>query len=323
MFNVNSFPNIADRLFSISSGGALSGLKQMEYGITANISLNLNISDSASFSPDIADSFTKNPLFSSLQNSGLMTPGMGMIPGFGGACCPSGSMFGSRMRQETQIMLQMMMILFQMMSLLQRQTIASSGSGFSPAVSGGAGAAPASGIGSSGTGSPASMPAYSSSLPSPVGSSGTASAGRVPVDKYGSFEGRPHGLNEIKKMFGEPGQNQVTVEMPAGKDGKMIKVTCHKLIADRMKAAFEEIKARGLSHCIDSFDGCYNNRSKRGGSAKSVHAWGIGFDVNASSNPMGKNTQTPEQKQLAQIFAKYGFYQLPNDPMHFQFCTGY
>jgi hypothetical protein len=147
---------------------------------------------------------------------------------------------------------------------------------------------------------------------------------RVPVTNDTTpVAGRPHGLSEIKRTFGEPGTNLVTVKMPAGPGGKMINVTCNAKIADKMKAAFEEIKEKGLSDEIHSFDGCYNYRNKRGGSTLSTHAWGIAFDINASENPMGSTHQTAGQKQLAEIFAKYGFYQLPHDPMHFQYCTGY
>ncbi|MDQ7826919.1 MAG: M15 family metallopeptidase [Candidatus Eremiobacteraeota bacterium] len=134
---------------------------------------------------------------------------------------------------------------------------------------------------------------------------------------------RPNGLKGIKEEFGAPGKNQVTTKMPAGPDGKMINVTCHEKVADRMKAAFEEIKAKGLSDNIDSFDGCYNYRNKRGGSSLSIHSWGIGFDINAGANPMGSSRQTAGQRELAQVFEKYGFHQLENDPMHFQFATGY
>ncbi len=135
--------------------------------------------------------------------------------------------------------------------------------------------------------------------------------------------GAPNGRAAIEKMFGAPGTNQVTTTMPAGRGGKNVRVTCNAKIADKLKAVFEEIKAQGLSDEIHSFDGCYNNRNKRGGSSKSTHAWGIAVDINASENPMGSSKQTAGQKKIAAIFAKHGFHQLPNDPMHFQYCTGY
>lgn len=134
---------------------------------------------------------------------------------------------------------------------------------------------------------------------------------------------RPHGLREIQNTFGPPGRNQVRVMMPAGPGGRMVPVTCHRLIAGQMRAAFQEIKDRGLSQHIRSFDGTYNYRAKRGGRSLSVHSWGIAVDLNAGSHPMGRSRQTPGQRQIAAVMARHGFHQLRNDPMHFQYATGY
>lgn len=134
---------------------------------------------------------------------------------------------------------------------------------------------------------------------------------------------RPNGRAEIERVFGARGQNQVTVSMDCGPNGSTKSITCHRLIADRLKAVFAEIKARGLSNLIHTYDGCFVDRNKRGGTNPSTHAWGIGIDINAGENPMGSSNMTAGQRQLAEVFKKYGFYQLPNDPMHFQYCTGY
>jgi hypothetical protein len=146
----------------------------------------------------------------------------------------------------------------------------------------------------------------------------TGNGGSIPV---------PHGYNEIVATFGQPGDssNLVTREMPAGPNGQMVSVTVHAKIADDLQAAFEEIHARGLSDEIASFDGTYNPRKKRGGSTWSTHAWGIAVDINASRYPMGvSNSSTSERyQQIAQIMASHGFSQIPNDPMHFQYATGY
>lgn len=135
--------------------------------------------------------------------------------------------------------------------------------------------------------------------------------------------GAPNGRSGIERMFGQRGTNQVTVTMPAGPGGRNVSVTCHRLIADKLKAVFEEIKSLGLSGDIHTFDGCYNNRNKRGGSTPSVHSWGIAVDINASENPMGRNNPTAGQQRLAAVFARHGFHQLSTDRMHFQYCTGY
>ncbi|HPZ09157.1 MAG TPA: M15 family metallopeptidase [Candidatus Eremiobacteraeota bacterium] len=55
----------------------------------------------------------------------------------------------------------------------------------------------------------------------------------------------------------------------------------------------------------------------------STHSWGIAVDINADSHPMGSSKQSEGQKAIAEIFQKHGFYQLPNDPMHFQFARKY
>jgi hypothetical protein len=170
---------------------------------------------------------------------------------------------------------------------------------------------------------PSITPTFAAPVSGPGGSS-TANQNGVPVKNDSTpVKDRPHGLSAINSTFGRAGTNLVTTKMAAGEGGKMVNVTCNAKIADKMKAAFEEIKEKGLSDEIHSFDGCYNYRNKRGGSTLSTHSWGIAFDINASGNPMGSSKQTAGQKQLAEVFAKYGFYQLENDPMHFQYCTGY
>lgn len=178
----------------------------------------------------------------------------------------------------------------------------------------------AGGPGGGGTGSASGA---SSSGASSSGGAGTA----YDPSAAGSNVARPNGYNGIVAAFGQPGDrsNLVTVDMPAGPGGKMIPVTVHKKIAGKLKAAFEEIKARGLSGEIKSFDGTFNPRKKRGGSTWSTHAWGIAVDINAGLYPMGTPvSQTSEgHKQIAAILARYGFHQLPNDPHHFQYATGY
>ena len=170
------------------------------------------------------------------------------------------------------------------------------------------------------------LPKYEDPLPEPISTTGVAKEGRELIDQYPAYKGRPQGKDAIEKMFGQPCKNQTTVTMPAGPGGEDIKVTCNKAIAERMTAAFQEIKDRGLSDNIESFDGCFLDRNKRGNDEdKSVHAYGIAFDLNAKDNPQTSTVknQSEGQKQLAQVLAKYGFHQLPKDPMHFQFARGY
>jgi hypothetical protein len=149
----------------------------------------------------------------------------------------------------------------------------------------------------------------------------TVEPGKVPGDTLGTTP--PRGRSAIEKMFGPAGKNQVNMKMPAGPGGKMINVTCNSKIAPKLNAVYQEIKEKGLSGDIKGYDGCYNYRNKRNSNNLSTHAWGIAVDVNAGSHPMGSSKQSSGQKAIAEIFQKHGFYQLPNDPMHFQFCRGY
>ncbi|MEQ8192113.1 MAG: M15 family metallopeptidase [Candidatus Eremiobacterota bacterium] len=150
---------------------------------------------------------------------------------------------------------------------------------------------------------------------------GAQQPGKIPGDTLGTTP--PRGRAAIEKMFGPAGKNQVNVKMPAGPGGKMINVKCNEKIAPKLNAVFQEIKDKGLSGEIKANDGCYNYRTKRNGKSLSTHSWGIAVDINAGSHPMGSSKQTAGQKAIAEIFQKHGFYQLPNDPMHFQFARGY
>ena len=184
-------------------------------------------------------------------------------------------------------------------------------------------------------------------LPQPIGQKGRDVVGkdgvvrRVAVDQYeetqnkaGGFPDRPHGVSEIKKQFGEPGnvKNMVDIQVPYGDEGQTKTIKVHKDLQENFEAIFAEIEERGLTHLIEEVGTGYRDTKKRKDGNPSTHAWGIAIDLNYTENPRYKGdnkdpypnlTQTPEQQQLAQIFAKYGFRQLANDPMHFQFCTGY
>ncbi len=259
-----------------------------------------------------------NPMLAGFM-AGLMGPANTRLRGSPGFSA------GDPMLQQLialqQMNLLLMSTLLQQMNLLLMSTLLQlmmGGQGNAGALAGLAGLGTTGGVGASGSGG--------------GGGASGASGGGGPIAQYdpnagGSNVARPNGLNGITQAFGQPGDrsNLVSVQMPAGPGGKMMNVTVHKLVAGKLKAAFEEIKAAGLSDEIKSFDGSFNDRAKRGGSSKSTHAWGIAIDINAGQYPMGTSASStsPRFKQIAAIFAKYGFHQLDNDPMHFQYATGY
>lgn len=110
------------------------------------------------------------------------------------------------------------------------------------------------------------------------------------------------------------------------------KLTCHKAIAEPLKAVFNDIfTTYGLPRIqelgIDLFGGCFNFRQMRGGSSYSVHAWRLAIDLDPERNQLKETAKTarfarPEYKQMIDIFYKHGFVSLGReknyDWMHFQ-----
>ena len=149
--------NILNNLGSQFSGmNALSGLNFGNLGssgIGLNINCNFgNISDMANFSSELMDGFASNGL-SSLNLGGLTGlgsgSGLGMVPGFGGTCNPTGSGFGGQM-QQTQ-MTQMMMMMMQMMMMMMTQMMGGTESEDAvTGTAGGGGTGSTGGVGSTG-----------------------------------------------------------------------------------------------------------------------------------------------------------------------------
>lgn len=110
------------------------------------------------------------------------------------------------------------------------------------------------------------------------------------------------------------------------------KITCHKLISDKLELIFKEIlhyygleKIKELG--IDIYGGCYNFRKMRGGNDYSRHSWGIAIDLDPERNLLKETSKTArfarkEYKPMIDIFYKYGFISLGReknyDWMHFE-----
>lgn len=98
------------------------------------------------------------------------------------------------------------------------------------------------------------------------------------------------------------------------------KVYCNRDMVKPLEQAFENIVKRGLVDQVESWDGCFNIRPKRGLKSMSLHSWGIAVDINAATNGLGaKPTMSPE---LVACFTDAGFHwggvwSRP-DGMHFQ-----
>ena len=130
----------------------------------------------------------------------------------------------------------------------------------------------------------------------------------------------------------------VTIQLPYpmrlawDTDTSVNKMRCHKLVADKFLAVFNEIhrvygyaKIKELG--IDLFGGCFNFRKMRGGNDWSTHSWGVAIDLDPARNKLKETSRTarfarPEYKPMIDIFYKHGFESLGveknYDWMHFQ-----
>ena len=147
---------------------------------------------------------------------------------------------------------------------------------------------------------------------------------------------------QITKKYGPPNETGVgylvKIQLPYpmrlawDTDTTVTIMMCHKLVADKFKAAFTEIldhygykQIRELG--IDLFGGCFSYRKMRGGSAWSTHSWGIAIDLDPARNKLKETSRTArfartEYKAMIDIFYKHGFESLGReknyDWMHFQ-----
>lgn len=102
---------------------------------------------------------------------------------------------------------------------------------------------------------------------------------------------------DVTKFYGERGMNQATLELPfAMRLDWDLKTTIRKFsIHEKCHDSAARVFARVLSEYgeariselgLDRFGGCLNVRKMRGGSAWSMHSWGIAIDFYPSKNQL-------------------------------------
>lgn len=115
---------------------------------------------------------------------------------------------------------------------------------------------------------------------------------------------------------------------------KVTRFACHKRVASSLTKIFAEAAAhfgeaefRRLR--LDRFGGCYNYRAMRGGTALSMHSWGIAVDLDPINNQLkwGRDRASfarPEYEPFWAIVDANGATSLGRaknyDWMHFQFA---
>lgn len=149
------------------------------------------------------------------------------------------------------------------------------------------------------------------------------------------------GQSDVERFFGEKGENQTKLIFPypmrlAWQTSTVCRSTvCHEKIHD----AALRVLTRALDHYgidkiralgLDLFGGCLNVRLMRGGSAWSMHSWGIAFDFDPDRNQLrwGKDKAAfahPEYERWFDLWEEEGAISLGRsrnyDWMHTQFAV--
>jgi len=145
----------------------------------------------------------------------------------------------------------------------------------------------------------------------------------------------PHDdTNSKTAFFGKPGTNLIPIIPPFQMyyDGHALKsITVNKMIATALLLVFNEI----LDKCghdqkkvdaigASAFGGCYNNRSIRGSTNISNHAFGAAIDIDPVNLPLKSNKKM--HPIISTAFKNQGAllgqdYKGRKDPMHAEFVS--
>jgi hypothetical protein len=145
----------------------------------------------------------------------------------------------------------------------------------------------------------------------------------------------------VRQFYGEPGNPDCTAGMVElaypmriawDKDQIIRRFRCHKKVEAPLRRIFQKtLDTYGIAEIqklgLDLFGGCYNLRQMRGGSAWSMHSWGIAVDLDPERNQLkwGRDRAVfarPEYEPFWQIVESEGLVSLGRvknfDWMHFQ-----
>lgn len=183
--------------------------------------------------------------------------------------------------------------------------------------------------------SPTPDPSASSGSPSPsVSPSPTPTPTGTP---YPQTPPRPHGLSGLQRTFGRHCSNKANDARAffpnAWGRGKGGYVYTHLKIGRVMnQGILRSILDEKNDKAVDYGVWGYACRAKTGGTSWSVHSWGVAIDTNTLRNPYGQTWWDGKGangkrygRYLPNLWMSRDFYWGLNfnDPMHFQYVTGY
>lgn len=105
---------------------------------------------------------------------------------------------------------------------------------------------------------------------------------------------------ELRAFYGAPGTNHVQIIPPYQlyyEFKPVAKITVHEKIAGAVLEALNKVKKHYSPEDIsrlhfNRYDGCFNNRVRRGGTRLSVHAYAAALDFDAAHNTLHQDHTT-------------------------------
>lgn len=141
----------------------------------------------------------------------------------------------------------------------------------------------------------------------------------------------------LEAFYGQAGDESQLVRIefpyPMYYEGKRVTSTrVHKKCAASLLRVLKAIKDKipqypDIQDEAEDFGGLFNNRNKRGGTTKSLHAWGAAIDLDADDNTFRNSwpMQSDMPLEIIEEFAKEGWTSAAAfwgyDSMHFQATT--
>jgi hypothetical protein len=140
--------------------------------------------------------------------------------------------------------------------------------------------------------------------------------------------------SSLMKFYGQPGEHLTSLKLPFamklyGAESPITAVSVHEKCADSLRRVLVDLYDRyyldaAVMNAASAYFGIFNNRNKRGGTTKSVHAWAAAIDLDATSNAFKSSwpVQATMPIEIMECFAREGWLSAGAfwgyDAMHFQ-----